>query len=128
VAIVFHSLIALLILLKFLNFENVGIFLSNIGAVQPCVAKVNAKSGNEAQSHSGIYSQNCNAYFLIVLLLGLSSVSINLPTLTSASRNAADGAFHHHSSCGALSNVLTVFTVALQNICPSSLSLYHKSC
>ena len=83
-------------LLKFLiHLENVQALLNKDGVLQPDVATVNAMSGATAQSHSGIYSQNCNPYFLTVLLLGLSSVSINLPTLKSASQYAEAGLSHH---------------------------------
>ena len=118
--------VSLFTLLKLLiALEKVPTLLSKDGALHPEVANVNSISGATAQTHSGIYSQNCRAYFLIVLLLGLSSVSINLPTLKSASQYAEAGLFHHHLHSKVDETVFVNFAPNLQTDCQASARCSH---
>ena len=126
---VLSSVLAILLLsfkylftpLNFFNILGSRPALLNIdGALHQAVANVNAISGAATPSHSGIYSQNCSPYFLTVLLFGLSSVSINLPTLKSASQYAAAGEFHHRLRWKTEPTVFTILVPNLQTVCQAS--------
>jgi hypothetical protein len=70
---------------------NFQIFWAPFTQVHHQERKPKATSGAKFANHSGVYSQNCNEYFLIVLLIAQSSVSINLPIEASWSRYDAVG-------------------------------------